>query len=44
MDKDTSKAALDVIRKISNLTTKFCNDHSEVQCDDYPLRKYCLCI
>lgn len=23
MDKDTSKAALDVIRKISNLTTKF---------------------
>lgn len=44
MDKNTSKAALDVIRKISNLTTKFCNDHSEVQCDDCPLRKYCPCI
>ena len=44
MEKATSKAALEVVRKISNLTTKFCNEHPEVQCDECPLRKYCPCI
>lgn len=44
MDKDTSKAALNVICKINSLITKFCNEYSEVQCDDCLLRKYCLCI
>lgn len=41
MDKQSMKDALSVIRKISNLVTRYCGEHDIKFCDECPLRKYC---